>query len=519
MSTGTLHLTIVSARIAPNAVFDFEPADMFATIRCVKEQRSTKTARDQGRLPAWNESFTFSLEEKDMSKDIIVQVFGLRSELDELMGLARIPIFCAVGKSSTLCSLNHPSKGEIGELKAALTWKPSSQGILGDVNIQKELPGTLTGSDSGYPLATFDPSIWKENDYGPVSYPPVHLKGRETDGQSTFNDLTGAMAKLAVDKESSGISVPSAPPFVETCSQSGGEVRTYSSQGGGYPLHSASFGSYPADGIEHRLTLQPKPNEPQVFSGYPSAAGDRKGAGLECGTCTSTVYPQRDSSEYNYPPSHDVIQAYPRSSDVYPSYPDYPGSTASSENPHILPDKTSPYITRGISETKDKGKGHNSHSPYGYPPPPSYPPTPFAAPPGYPSQYPPPYGYPPGGYPPAPPYLPAPHGYPPAPHGYPPAPHGYPPAPHGYPSPAGHHPPPAYPPYGYSPPIHDLDHSAHYPLEHGHSVGYAGGAYVGHSSHAEPSKHHKHAKHSKHYHGYAQTHHVVHGHHHNHKKH
>mgnify|MGYP002775515381 CR=1 FL=1 len=98
-----------------------EPNDTYAILKCNKEQRCTKTAEgntylcvcifflvsyrlapnfigcitrdslfsDHGRLPVWNETLEFNLEQEDMSKELAVQVFGVNHEKEELLGVAK----------------------------------------------------------------------------------------------------------------------------------------------------------------------------------------------------------------------------------------------------------------------------------------------------------------------------------------------------------------------------------------------------------------------------------------------
>lgn len=489
MSTGTLEITVISAAIPPHTGFDDGPTNTYAVLKCIKEQHCTKIARDQGRLPAWNETFTFNLQEQDMSEDIILQVFCVRTEVDELLGLARIPILNMIGKEEAMsCALISPSKGETGKLKAAWKWKPDTQRSLKSTNFEgkasevQEYPGS-----ESYTSASFDSEVPSVGDCGPAAYPHyAHPKSRDSEAYSKLDAVSDALGKLTMDKGSSGRSTPSAPPYPEDSIGAGGDVKT---QGGEYYPYSntSAFGAYPSEHIPI--------SEPLVYSGYPNIRASSESR-EEISTYSSPVY-STGPFDYSYPPPPaDVVPAYPphkppyssyqRSTSefshdkgsTYPPYSDYYSSSSLDKQSEALG-----YTKRGVGgDSKEKGEGHGSHSPYGQPPPAGYPQSSYPPPPsGYPpSSYPPPYGYPPE----APSSYPPPYGYPPeAAHGYPPAssldkqgeafaytergvggdtkekgkghgshsPYGQAP-PAGYPPSSYPLPPPGYPPSSYPPP-------------------------------------------------------------------
>ncbi|KAI5080924.1 hypothetical protein GOP47_0004107 [Adiantum capillus-veneris] len=540
MSCGSLDVTLVSASISPYTSFESEPCDTYAILRCAKEQHSTKKAQDHGRLPVWNETFSFDIQEQDMSGELFVQVFNVKSEVDELLGTARIPIFNMVGKEeATLCGLVNPVQGDIGKVKAIWKWKPGSQ---------TSLKATSHVSDSGG-----------------VAYPHVSDRQKISDPYSKLEVVSDALAKFSMDRGSgryspsysddsgsfgkeekaqdgsyysypppaSGAYPVAHPPISETCSRGGSDYGYPPPASDAYPPNKDAYpphfsGSYPPP-LEAYL-----PNN----QGYPPYSGStypppQSGAGLpESGAYPppAVAYPPSKESYPPYPGAANPPHPDPYSKPGMPSegfgkesYPPYPGSANPPHpDPYSKPGMPSegfgkqsyppypgsanpphpdPYSTPGMPREgfgymekgggdkekggsgKEKGKGHGSHNPYGQPPPAGYPPSSYPPAPG---------GYPPYGHPPAP------HGYPPAPHGYPPAPHGYPQGypPAGYP-PQGYPPPhsaPGYPPQGY--PSSGHGSGAHKPDKHG----YATGAYVGghSSSSSKPSKKHKEPKHSKH---------------------
>ncbi|MCO5553423.1 hypothetical protein L7F22_006944 [Adiantum nelumboides] len=498
MSCGSLDVTLVSASISPYTSFESEPCDTYAILRCAQEQHSTKKAQDHGRLPVWNETFTFDIHEQDMSSELLVQVFNVENEADELLGIGRISIFDMVGKEeATLCALINPAQGEVGKLKAIWKWKPGAQTFK------------ATGHESGS---------------RPVAYPHVSDSHRKNSGPfGKLEAVSDALAKLSMERGSGRYS--------SSCSEDSGSFRKEEKvQVGGYYSHPpAASGAYP---VAHPPTSEtcarggpdysypPPASEayPPNRETYPSHFSSTYPPSLEAHPPDNQGYSAYSGSQYPPPQSG----GYPPESGAYPppevaympgkeSYPPYPGSAN--------PPRPDPYSTPGMpregfaymekgggdkekggsGKEKEKGHGSHSHNPYGQPPPAGYPPSSYPpAPAGY-SQY----GHPPGGYPPAAQgYPPAPHGYSPAPHGYP---QGYPPQSHGYPPQSHGYPPAGYPPQGY-PPAHSAPgylpqgyppsghgSGAHKPDKHG----YAAGAYVGHSSSSStPSKKHKEPKHS-----------------------
>lgn len=449
----TFELTLISASIPPHVPLDLEPEDTYAIIRCAQEQQRSKTTHDHGRTPVWNETFAFNLGDQDVPKFVFVQIFAARSDTDEFLGVARIPIFTSGETEGSLHVLVSPDKGETGKLKAVWRWK----------SMPKQ-------SYSSSPSSLHDVKR-EERDYSPGMYPPA---------ASPYDEVTGSMAKLAVHK---GQDRELYPPTAYGSA-------TYP------PPHEqeerSSFTSEPYQAPNDPWkTSYPPPNDMSKTSYPPSSAYPPP---------TAEAYPP-----YSYPPTADTPYSYPPTADAYPPYHDYQEFSSSSEGSYVSSERErekSPSSntrglgdssnTRGFGDSKDKGH-HSHHLPLGFTPPGAYghhshhSPHGYAPPGAYGGGYPPPAGYtspygPSGAYPSAPAYSPAP-AYPPAPYGAPPAQYGYPPS--GYPPQA---------PY----PTH-TGHGSYAPVGHG---GYPSGMYVGHSSHGKHGKHHKMPKHSMY--GYGQ---------------
>eukprot|EP00250_Pteridium_aquilinum_P008621 c18085_g2_i1 orf=1-1329(-) len=415
MSSGSLEVTLVSASISPRTTFESEPSNTYAILRCTKEQHCTRNARDQGRLPVWNETFKFDLEEQDMSSDILVQVFNARTEVDELLGLARIPIYTMVGKEEAmLCALINPTQGEIGKVKAAWRWKPNSQRSLKASNFERKaseaqdctydpfdrnLPygssnfdrGASEGQDyTGRESDTSDPfernspyrslratnydgrlQGYTENesytapataydskvphyggDSGPAAYPHVQNPGnRGSEPYAKLDAVSDAMAKLKVDK--------------------GGSGKEAKAQGGEY------YYPYPPSAP---VACTAPVSEPSAYAGYsevraPEARKDDSGPyAMYARGLSDQSYPPPPADAY--PPNKDAYPphpgtTYPPPSDAFPQNSPYPGAAYPPPPSDAFP-QNSPYP--GAAYPPPPSDAFPQNSPYpgaAYPPPPS----------------------------------------------------------------------------------------------------------------------------------------------------
>lgn len=385
MSSGSLEVTLVSASIARYIPFENEPCDTYAILRCTEDQHSTKNARDQGRLPVWNETFVFDIQEHDMSNELLIQVFNVRNEVDKLLGLARIPIYTMVGKEeATLCALLSPTQTEIGKLKAAWKWKPGSQksmkatsyegkeyGRQGDVEGGSYTAGAAAAYGSKVPNYA--------SDYGMAAYPPVFNPNKtSSDPYSNLDAVSDAVAKLAVGSgRSSGRSSSS---YSGDSFKSGKEAEVQD----GFPYHqpSAPYGNSPTGPLGHggftdmRASDERKGN----FGAYSSPALHARGSSDQSHSLSSptNAYPLQNEgyhpySETTYPPPSD---AYPPNKETYPShlvaaYPPAPTGLFPQDKDRYPPHPSVQYPPPS-SDTFPQSK--DEYPPYpssAYPPPPS----------------------------------------------------------------------------------------------------------------------------------------------------
>ncbi|KAL2636020.1 hypothetical protein R1flu_007499 [Riccia fluitans] len=189
---GTLHVTLVSATLSPLSPAQ-DSADSYATLTCGKQQFTTKVAQDQGILPTWNERHRFEIEDRDEFEfqELIIAIFAARSELNELLGIAKLP-FCkviSVNEETSLYPLSLPNNGERGQVKVTLKWEsqigiPESGSDSGNERIQPSGPM--------YPPASTQPSLSAES---------YHEKQLYADASAPADAAASALAGLALSKE------------------------------------------------------------------------------------------------------------------------------------------------------------------------------------------------------------------------------------------------------------------------------------------------------------------------------
>ncbi|KAL3683809.1 hypothetical protein R1sor_001831 [Riccia sorocarpa] len=190
---GTLQVTLVSATLSPHSPAQ-DSSDSYATLTCGKQQFTTKIAQDQGRLPTWNERHSFAIEDSGEFefKEVIIEIFAARPELNELLGTARLPFSKVVpaNEETSLYSLSLPNiGGERGQVKVTLKWEPQiapTESPLGPVY-------SVYGPTAPmYPPATAQPSAPPESYYVEQLY---------ADASSPADAAASALAGLVLKKE------------------------------------------------------------------------------------------------------------------------------------------------------------------------------------------------------------------------------------------------------------------------------------------------------------------------------
>ncbi|KAI5071573.1 hypothetical protein GOP47_0013824 [Adiantum capillus-veneris] len=342
----SLDLTLISATLSPDVYLDTEPKDIYATVKFGNGQCRSKTAFGHGRSPVWNETLTFNLDDQDSSKFIFVQLFAVRSDGDELLGVARILVPTSGEIEGSLHVLVSPSKGETGTLTAAGRWTSIGQ-----------------QSESHSSFAADDMAKNRRND-SYASYPHT---------ASSYEDVTSAFSSLAVGRGQGKepYSSPAYPP-VTYPPQNTVEERSKPSSSPYPPPADVYKDSYPPVPYPPKLDAYPPDYEkPSSSTGESNISKEREGKESSNTTMRGlgdTVDKGHHSHmPYGYPPPAMYGGGYPP--------------------PHGYPSQYGP-------------------PPGGYPPPPAYPPAAYSVAPspyGYPPpthSYPPTQPYPPYGYPP-----------------------------------------------------------------------------------------------------------------------
>ncbi|KAL2642750.1 hypothetical protein R1flu_010337 [Riccia fluitans] len=183
---GLLQVTVVSANLlnATDGGSDSATEDAYAAVVCGSDQFTTKTVTKHETRPSWNESHTFHLDEYNEveTQHILVEIFAEKPKLDELLGLAKIPLskVIASGDETSVHSLNRPDDIYSGHVKVSMKW--DSKQFKASV-VKSAYPEAFT------PCARYDPNA--------TGTRPPSLT---VDGQGT-RDRSGDMSQQQDDYE------------------------------------------------------------------------------------------------------------------------------------------------------------------------------------------------------------------------------------------------------------------------------------------------------------------------------
>ncbi|KAG6550798.1 hypothetical protein Mapa_007702 [Marchantia paleacea] len=370
---GTLHVTLVSATLLPSTTrggSEADPADSYATLICGKQQFTTRTAKDQGSLPTWNETHSFELEDRhdSGSEDLLIEIFAAGHELNELLGVAKLPL-CKIipaNEETSLHSLSRPHEGERGQVKVTLKWESrvattttqSAAMYGGYEQIQPSAPmyppATTQPSAPVYPYRASQESYYGQQRYG--------------DSHTPADAAASALAGLALNKDK----------------QHGNESHETSHQDG--PVSASNFAHQHA---EHQSSHPVYPPIPEKRESNPNQHSEMSSYGNDSGsyppysTQTSSTYPpqglpylaspiggvvtgvpyESPTSAYTHPP-FEVSSKFKESESVAQQY-GLP-ATAYPESYHHIPPSPPAYPPAGV-EPAEKKKEKVSKLPFGTP--------------------------------------------------------------------------------------------------------------------------------------------------------
>ncbi|KAJ7514252.1 hypothetical protein O6H91_23G035200 [Diphasiastrum complanatum] len=560
MATGILDVTVVSASLTR-----IEDRETYVSVKCGYEQFQTHAVSDHSSSPTWNKTSTLSLQGENKNNNIIVELYGIRQQSQELLGLVRIPLSKILSTAGTsVYTLTRPDLGEAGQIKIAFHWESSAAQVLDNQGFYSASTGKeQSNTGSMYSAAPSAPSFPESANYDFSSYKtPESLRPIS---KSNVDSATAAFA---------GLDIASNPTYTDPSAKyygvrstdegktypppgsAGGPVADYRHPPPPYP----PFTSVAAEAVPTQSPYPPPPyplpsdspsdlaaRHPPPPSSYPppAATNTQPGAPYSASGPTYPGYPPKEFQttpaaspyESTYPPAVPQTN-HPHAGSKGSNY-EYAYPPSSNENTTPINNLPVPYGQAGsshnVDDTKERGtkltQDRGKNSSYGYQPGGNPPPAPY--PQGYPpAGYPPPQaaGYPPpqaAGYPPSGYSGYPPSGYPPAPYpqsGYAPQYPSYPPAP--YPSAHGYYAAPSHSSHG--PNLGYMGAAAGYGAHalhgHGQHQGYGYGQHQGyghgqHHGHGHKQHHgHGHVKHHKEHH-YGHPVHFAHGHHHKHKHH
>ncbi|KAG6552511.1 hypothetical protein Mapa_005931 [Marchantia paleacea] len=172
---GLLHVTVVSANLlnATDGGSDSATDDAYAAVVCGSHQFTTNTVTNHETRPSWNESHTFQFEEYNEleAQHILVEIFAEKPRLDELLGLAKIPLskVIASGDETSVHSLNRPDDVYSGHVKVSMKWD------------SKQLK--VTAAKSAYPEA-FVPCARYDPNASTAKPPSLVVDGQARRGSS-----------------------------------------------------------------------------------------------------------------------------------------------------------------------------------------------------------------------------------------------------------------------------------------------------------------------------------------------
>ncbi|KAH7289446.1 hypothetical protein KP509_30G002000 [Ceratopteris richardii] len=397
MSSRSLDVTLISASISLHASFTTEPRDTYAIIRCAGTQYRTKGARDQGRLPVWNETFTFHLQQSDLCSDLVVQVLNGKSENDEVLGTARIPIPHMIKKDdASLWSLVNSNQTEIGKLKAIWKSKQAYQGSFEALDTVSDALAKLSMQRrseqySSLPAGEFDsPSKGEKYQAGDYSHPPA--PGGYPVSHVPTSSISYPPVEGAYTQHPTGAYPPTLPSYSHDKQESvdypgstfasswpeqasGGhppQSGAYPSQTGSYPPQTGAYplqtGAYPLQTGAYPPQAGPYPPQTGAYAGelgaYPPQTGAEPPQSGAYPLYTGTYAPQTGAyppQTGTYPPQTGTYAGesgpyppqtgFPTFSETYPPYED------SSKLPfpsQYVTNEAAVYMERGAKDT-DKG--------------------------------------------------------------------------------------------------------------------------------------------------------------------
>ncbi|CAM6094580.1 unnamed protein product [Calypogeia fissa] len=131
---GLLHVTVIAATLLRDGAggSSSELAETYASVGCGSQNFTTTSVKNHRAKPAWNETCTFKFDERSEleAQHILIEIFAEKPKLDELLGLAKIPLQTVVtaGDEISTHSLNRPDdeytghEQYSGHVKVALRW-------------------------------------------------------------------------------------------------------------------------------------------------------------------------------------------------------------------------------------------------------------------------------------------------------------------------------------------------------------------------------------------------------------
>ncbi|BBN04197.1 hypothetical protein MPTK1_3g02580 [Marchantia polymorpha subsp. ruderalis] len=283
---GTLHVTLVSATLLPSTTqggSEADPADSYATLICGKQQFTTRTAKDQGSLPTWNETHSFEIEDRHDSglEDLVIEIFAARHELNELLGVAKLPL-CKIipaNEETSLHSLSRPHEGECGQVKVTLKWESrvttttqsaAMYGVYEQIQPSAPMypPATTQPSAPVYPYRASQESYYGQQRYGDTHTPAdaaasalaglalnkdkqLGNESHETSNQDGPVSASNFVHQYT-EHQSSHPVYPPVPEKRESNSNQHSELSSYENDSGSYPPYSTQTSSpYPPQGLPY----------------------------------------------------------------------------------------------------------------------------------------------------------------------------------------------------------------------------------------------------------------------------